>query len=140
MQTKLDRTSRWFLYFFLYSVLGWCYEVFLEVVVYRWGFSNRGVLFGPYCPVYGVGALAFLLTLYRWIQGKPVKVKLLRLPAVVLGCGLIATAIELVASYLCEAALGSWPWQTYVQYAINFQGRIALSPSTPRFCMIRTVT
>ena len=129
MQTKLDRTSRWFLYFFLYSVLGWCYEVFLEVVVYRWGFSNRGVLFGPYCPVYGVGALAFLLTLYRWIQGKPVKVKLLRLPAVVLGCGLIATAIELVASYLCEAALGSWPWQTYVQYAINFQGRIALSPS-----------
>ena len=52
---------QWFLCFFLCSVLGWVYEVFLEVVVYRWGFTNRGVLFGPYCPVYGVGALAFLL-------------------------------------------------------------------------------
>ena len=42
--------QRYFLYFLLYSVLGWIYEVFLEVVVYRWGFTNRGVLFGPYCP------------------------------------------------------------------------------------------
>jgi len=25
--------------------------------------------------------------------------------------------------------MGSWPWQTYTDYAINFQGRIALSPS-----------
>ena len=52
-----------YLYFVLYSILGWCYEVFLEVVVYRWGFSNRGVLFGPWCVVYGFGALILLLTL-----------------------------------------------------------------------------
>ena len=25
--------------------------------------------------------------------------------------------------------MGSWPWQTYKDYKINFQGRIALSPS-----------
>ena len=48
---------------------------------------------------------------------------------VFLGCGLVATAIELAASYLCEWTMGSWPWQTYVDYAVNFQGRIALSPS-----------
>ena len=41
----------------------------------------------------------------------------------------IATAIELFTSYLCEWTMGSWPWQTYKDYAINFQGRIALSPS-----------
>ena len=50
-----------FLCFWMYAVLGWCYEVFLEVVVYRWGFHNRGELFGPYCPIYGTGALLFLL-------------------------------------------------------------------------------
>ena len=25
--------------------------------------------------------------------------------------------------------MGYWPWQTYVDYKYNFQGRIALSPS-----------
>ena len=30
-----------FLCFWMYAVLGWLYEVFLEVVVYHWGFTNR---------------------------------------------------------------------------------------------------
>lgn len=118
-----------FLYFFAYSVIGWLYEVFLEVVVYRWGFTNRGVLFGPYCPVYGFGMLIFLATVYRFIRNKPSKQKIILIPAVFLGCAVVATAVELIASYLCEAVLGSWPWQTYAEYKYNFQARIALSPS-----------
>lgn len=113
----------------MYSVIGWCYEVFLEVFVYRWGFSNRGVLFGPYCPVYGVGALAFLFTIGRVLKNKTVKQKILLVPIVFLGCMGIATFIELIASYLCEWLLGSWPWQTYANYTYQFQARIALSPS-----------
>ena len=101
----MEAVQSYVLYFFFYSVLGWLYEVFLEVVVYRWGFTNRGVLLGPYCPVYGVGVLVFL------------------------GCMIAATAIELATSYLLEALTGAWPWQTYRDYAINFEGRIALSPS-----------
>ena len=53
MQSKLQTIEKLFLYFLMAAIIGWCYEVFLEVVVYRWGFQNRGVLFGPYCPVYG---------------------------------------------------------------------------------------
>ncbi len=127
--SRAERLRRLFLYFLLYSIIGWCYEVFLEVVVYRWGYSDRGVLFGPYCPVYGVGALTFLLLIDPLIRGRSVKRRLALLPVVFLGCGLVATAIELAASYLCEWTMGSWPWQTYVDYAVNFQGRIALSPS-----------
>lgn len=117
------------LYFALYSIIGWCYEVFLEVVVYHWGFTNRGVLFGPYCPVYGFGALAFILLVYPLIKGRPVKERLIRIPLVFILCLLIATAMELATSYILEALTGSWPWQTYLDYKINFQGRIALSPS-----------
>ena len=51
------------------------------------------------------------------------------IPVVFLGCMLIATLIELITSYICEAFLGYWPWQTYLNYNINFEGRIALSPS-----------
>ena len=60
----------WFLYFLMYAIVGWAYEVFLEVVVYQWGYSDRGVLYGPYCPVYGVGALAFLLCFHKLMAKK----------------------------------------------------------------------
>lgn len=121
--------QKYFLCFFFYSLFGWCYEVFLEVVVYRWGFSNRGVLFGPYCPVYGVGALLFLLLFYRLLRDKSWKKRLVLLPLLFVGCAVSATLVELGASYLCEWLTGAWPWQTYVNYPWNFQGRIALSPS-----------
>ena len=42
---------------------------------------------------------------------------------------LVATALELATSYVLEWITGGWPWQTYVNYDINFEGRIALSPS-----------
>ena len=75
MKLKLKKKDikRYYLYFMMYAVFGWLYEVFLEVVVYRWGFSNRGVLFGPYCPVYGFGALAFIFLVYPMIKDKPLK-------------------------------------------------------------------
>ena len=51
------------------------------------------------------------------------------IPIVFLLCMLVATGIELIASYICEPFMGSWPWQTYADYKYNFQARIALSPS-----------
>lgn len=125
----MNKIKKYFLYFLLYSIIGWIYEVFLEVFIYKWGFTNRGVLFGPYCPVYGFGALAFIFIIYRLLKNKNFKTKILMIPVVFLWCALIATTIELVTSYICEFFMGSWPWQTYVEYSINFEGRIALSPS-----------
>lgn len=123
------RIQKFWLYFVMYAVFGWSYEVFLEVVIYRWGFSDRGVLFGPYCPVYGFGALIFLILVYPIIRNKPLKKRLFRIPLVFVLSALSATLLELATSYLCEAVYGTWPWQTYSQYRIHFQARIALSPS-----------
>lgn len=33
--SKFKKLQEYFLYFMLYSIIGWIYEVFLEVVVYR---------------------------------------------------------------------------------------------------------
>ena len=125
----IRNTREYFLYFIFYSVFGWLYEVFLEVVVYRWGYSDRGVLTGPYCPVYGFGALIFIIVFYDKIRKKTRGEKLKLIPAVFAGCSIFATLLELAASYICEYFTGAWPWQTYVDYSINFQGRVALSPS-----------
>ena len=95
------------LFFALYAVFGWCYEVFLEVFIYHWGFTNRGVLFGPYCPVYGFGALAFILLVYPLIKDRPLKERLVRIPLVFILSMLIATTLELATSYILEAVNGS---------------------------------
>ena len=126
---KILEVKKYYLYFMMYAVFGWLYEVFLEVFIYKWGYSDRGVLTGPYCPVYGVGALLFIFLVRPLIKKEPLKKQILMIPAVFLLCGLVATGVELIASYLCEWFMGSWPWQTYLDYKINFQGRIALSPS-----------
>ena len=119
----------YFLYFVLYSFIGWCYEVFLEVVVYRWGFSNRGVLFGPYCVVYGFGALILLFSL-GWLQRRDIRLGRLKVTPVLVFVGivLVTTVVELIASYLMEWTMGAWQWD-YTRFAFNFQGRIALNPS-----------
>src|SRR5699024_8539271 len=98
---KIKKVQEYFLYFMCYSVIGWLYEVFLEVVVYRWGFSNRGVLFGPYCVVYGFGAVILLLSL-RPLMDKRIRIgKLCITPMLVfLGIVVITTLVELFASYL----------------------------------------
>lgn len=125
----LDKLKPYYLYFMMYAIFGWIYEVVLEVFIYKWGFTNRGVLFGPYCPVYGVGALLFIFLIYPLIKGKSIKRKIVLIPVVFLLCMLVATTVELITSYLCEIVMGSWPWQTYANYKYHFQARIALSPS-----------
>ena len=53
--TNLQRERTW-IYFLTYSCLGWGLEV-LFVALTDGGFTNRGFLFGPYCPIYGIGCL-----------------------------------------------------------------------------------
>ena len=55
----------YFLLFIIYSVIGWCMEVLLKIIESR-KFVNRGFLIGPYCPIYGYGAIliTFLLKKY----------------------------------------------------------------------------
>lgn len=130
LKLSFKNLKNYFIFFILYSVLGWIYEVFLEVVIYQWGFNNRGVLFGPYCPIYGVGALIFIICLSRILRLKGSRIfKVLKPIVIFILVMVIATSLELMTSYILEFLIGSWPWQTYKDYKINFQGRIALSPS-----------
>lgn len=129
MRRGIRLLEEYFLYFMMYSVLGWIYEVFLEVVVYRWGFSNRGVLFGPYCVVYGFGALILIGLLWS-LKNRDIRIGRVKVTPVLvfLGIVVITTAVELAASYIMEFTVGEWLWD-YTRFPWNFQGRIALNPS-----------
>ena len=127
------RLCEYFICFLLYSFLGWVYEVFLEVVIYRWGYSDRGVLFGPYCIVYGFGA-CFLIFLLSGLRKRKLLLdvpgfKISVIPFIVfLAIVIITTLTELCASYIMEFTHGEWLWD-YRRFAFNFEGRIALNPS-----------
>ena len=53
----LEKAETLFLWFMIYSVVGWIYESILCSVAQK-KFINRGFLNGPYCPIYGSGGRA----------------------------------------------------------------------------------
>ena len=55
--------------FCVYALIGWIYEVTWFLIV-RGKFVNRGVLFGPFLPIYGFGLLILLLILKRYMKNK----------------------------------------------------------------------
>lgn len=119
----------YFLYFIFYSLAGWIYELLVGILEYHRGFINRGFLFGPYLPVYGLGSLLFILLFYEKSQTKLPLLRLNLMPLLIfLGIMLLATLLELITSYVMEATIGEWLW-SYHDYFMNFQGRIALKSS-----------
>ena len=96
----LEEIKKYFIYFVLFSIIGWLYEVLLELFIYNNGFVNRGFLFGPYCPVYGFGAIIFILALKGLKKKKICVGKLNITPALVfVGIVAISTIVELITSY-----------------------------------------
>lgn len=60
-----------YIIFLIYALIGWLYEViWLMFVVPPYHFVNRGVLFGPFLPIYGIGMLMLLLILHNFIKEK----------------------------------------------------------------------
>lgn len=115
-----------FLTFLFFAWIGWIYEVLVGLLETHMGFVNRGFLFGPYLPIYGLGGLILTALL------SPVKKRRLHLgmlpvsPLLVfLGTMAITTLLELGGSYVMEGIMGKWLWD-YSGYFLNFQGRIAL--------------
>ncbi len=63
--------TKYYIIFCVYAFIGWLYEVlWLRYVVPPFKWVNRGVLIGPFLPIYGFGVLILLLFLGRFIKKK----------------------------------------------------------------------
>lgn len=58
-----------YIVFCVYALIGWIYEVSWYLIVDH-TFVNRGVLFGPFLPIYGFGILILLLLLRGFMKKK----------------------------------------------------------------------
>ena len=98
--------------FALISFGGWVYETIYCSVV-EGEFTKRGFLFGPTCPIYGIGALAEWLILGQISN-----------PFVVFFIGaVLATVIEYSTGLFLERRFKK-KWWDYSMFKFNLHGRI----------------
>lgn len=100
--------------FFVMSFLGWLFEVILHMIT-DGEFVNRGVLHGPWLPIYGAGSVLILMLLNK-LRRKPV----LEFLTTVVLCG----SLEYYIAWFLEQAYGGSKWWDYEGYFLNLHGRI----------------
>lgn len=105
---------QYFLWFAIYSLAGWIYESLLcSVRERKW--INRGFLNGPYCPIYGAGAVLDLVLLGN-----------IRNPVVLFFAGMLVTGIlEYLTSWLLETLFHA-RWWDYRYLRFQIHGRVCL--------------
>ena len=111
--------SKLFIYFVITGIIGYIYEC-IAMTVWSGKWDNRGFLFGPMIPIYGVGCLCGLafgniIEDYTMLQ--------------VFLAGFLASAIlEYPTSYIMEKVFHE-RWWDYSIAPINIQGRVSLLSS-----------
>lgn len=104
----------WFLWLMIYSIIGWIYESTICSIGHR-KLINRGFLNGPYCPIYGTGAVLVLLVLGR-----------IKNPVLLFFAGAVVTcSLEYLTSWLMEKLFHA-RWWDYSKRKFNIGGRVCL--------------
>lgn len=112
--------ATYFMLFIIYAVAGWICEVTLQLIQ-KHKLADRGFLIGPYCPIYGCGAILITLCLTPFNE-HPIGLFIL---AMVL-CG----SLEYATSFIMEKAFNA-KWWDYSNMRFNINGRICLETLVP---------
>ena len=102
------------LIFFIFTFVGWMWEVALHLLN-DGVFVNRGIMHGPWLPIYGTGGVLVLIILNKF-RDKP----LLEFISIIIVCGIV----EYFTSYYLEIAHNGEKWWDYSGYFLNLNGRI----------------
>ena len=102
------------LLYFIFCFIGWIFEV-SQGLVMSGEFIKRGVLHGPWLPIYGTGGLLILTVLYR-LRKSPIWEFL----AAVVLCG----SVEYLTGLSLELTHDGMKWWDYSGYFLNIQGRV----------------
>ena len=105
-------------YFIIYSFFGWLLESLYKTYLQKKP-VNSGFIFGPFCPIYGFGAIILYLTLDGFKSNF----------VIVFLIGLVIFSIwECLVGYLLEKIFNTKYWD-YSNEKFNYKGRICLRMS-----------
>ena len=116
----LDILSKYFIYFIIYSFIGWLLEVICKLFEFK-RFVNRGFLIGQICPIYGYGVLFIILI---------IGVNTSDILSVFLKSILVCSILEYFTSYFMEKLFKA-RWWDYSRRKFNINGRICLETMLP---------
>lgn len=105
-----------FLMFVVFSIAGWLIEVSLKYIQFH-RFINRGFLIGPYCPIYGSGAVLVTIAVHLCAGTDAGYIETFLLSF--LFCG----ALEYLVSWYMEKIFHA-RWWDYSDKPMNLEGRI----------------
>lgn len=130
MKKVLKKIKNNMVYFICFSFIGWIYEVAIFLIEDHI-FVNRGVLFGPWLPVYGCGGF-IIYCLFNRLKNKSVRICKINIRPLLLFTyiTIVSATVELLTTYIIDFLKDDWTklWY-YGDRFMNFQGRIALVPS-----------
>lgn len=102
------------LLFFILAFVGWAWEITFHLVNYG-ELVNRGLLHGPWLPIYGAGSVMILVLLNRF-RGRLFLEFTLAMA--------LAGAVEYATSWFLELTHNGQRWWDYSGYYLNLNGRI----------------
>ena len=106
-------------WFFMYSFLGYLLECVVLSVEYKRPVVDRGFGHGPFCIIYGFGALGACMLLSP-VSGRPVELYTASMA--------MATTLELVTANIMVRLFGAF-WWDYSHKAFNYKGMVCLESS-----------
>lgn len=109
-----------FLLFIIYSFFGWTMEVMTQFYKNH-RFINRGFLIGPYCSIYGFGALLITFLLQKYAHD-PFTLFIMSI--------LVCSLLEYITSWAMEKIIHA-RWWDYSNRIFNINGRICLETMIP---------
>lgn len=110
--------SAWriFAYFIIYSIIGYIVETLFGIARYGVLESRQSFLYGPFCAIYGIGAIIMILSLQYFKKNYN---------TLFIGGCIVGSVVEYIISWLGEVFLHV-KWWDYSKVPLNINGRICL--------------
>lgn len=110
------KTSFWRIltYFIIYSFVGYIVETTFALINYNVLESRKSFLYGPFCGIYGVGAVVFIISLKYFNKNNY---------TLFAGGVVVGSIVEYIISFLGEVLFDA-RWWDYSKRFLNINGRI----------------
>lgn len=103
-------------YFILYSIIGYIIETIFGIITKGTWESRQSFLYGPFCGIYGVGAVIMILSLQHFNQNNN---------RLFIGGFIVGSIVEYIISWYGDVFLHV-KWWDYSDMPLNINGRICV--------------